>query len=174
MNKLTKTLILALFITGCATTTSSSSSEASLNANGLDEGIVSYVVDGDTVVLQIDGSEETVRLIGIDTPESRPGNQPVQCFGQQASDFLTAYLPEGTIVQFARDVEARDRYDRLLLYLYKDGEFVNEVLVREGYANARSYAPNTSLQDTLDDALDSAKASDRGLWAVCESSEQPL
>ena len=73
------------------------------------------------------GRDERVRLIGIDTPETVDPRKPVQCFGKEASDHTKALLPAGTAVRLERDAEARDRYDRLLAYVYRasDGLFVN-------------------------------------------------
>jgi len=137
---------------------------------------VDRVVDGDTVSLIIDGSEERVRLIGIDAPESVDRNSPIHCYGPEASTALKELLPEGTEVYVLRDVEARDRYDRLLLYIYRSSDdlFVNEWLVSEGYAEARGYRPNTTLQPILTEARDDAVENGRGLWGVCDGPEQPL
>src|SRR4051794_30500426 len=77
------------------------------------------VIDGDTVVLDIGGSEEHVRLIGIDTPETKKPDHPVECFGPEASARTTELLPKGTAVRLERDVEPRDRFDRLLAYVYR-------------------------------------------------------
>ena len=76
--------------------------------------VVERVVDGDTLVARIGNRSETVRLIGVDTPESVAPTRPVQCFGKEASHFLAAALPAGTEITLVRDVEARDVYDRLL------------------------------------------------------------
>ena len=103
------------------------------------------IVDGDTIRVQFgDGREEPVRYIGIDTPE-----RGEECF-QQASD-ANARLVEGARVRLERDVSERDRYDRLLAYVYReeDGVLVNEELVRQGYAVAKEYPPDTRLARRL-------------------------
>ena len=69
--------------------------------------------------VDIDGTRERVRLLGVDAPESVHPSVPVQCFGPEASEALGGLLPAGTAVRLERDVESRDRYDRLLLYLYR-------------------------------------------------------
>jgi len=138
------------------------------------EATVLFVIDGDTVELEIDGEKENVRLIGIDAPESRARTRPVQCYGKESSDFLTELLPQGTEVRIERDIEARDQYDRLLLYIYLDDLFINEEIVAEGFANAQSYKPNTTKQDILFKALDEAKKETKGLWADCDGPDQPL
>ncbi|MFV0260376.1 MAG: thermonuclease family protein, partial [Acidimicrobiales bacterium] len=81
----------------------------------VDTGVIERVVDGDTVVLDLAGTSERVRLIGIDSPESVAENRPVQCYGPEASEALKALLPPGTTVSSTRDVESRVRYERLLL-----------------------------------------------------------
>ena len=95
-------------------------------------------VDGDTIVVDIDGRRGAVRLIGIDTPESVAQDRPVECFGPEAKARTAELLPAGTLVRLERDVEARDRYDRLLAYVIRDDDdvFVNRLLVEEGFAES--------------------------------------
>jgi micrococcal nuclease len=126
------------------------------------------VVDGDTVEVQVGGREETVRLIGIDTPETVDPRSPVECFGAEASDRSKALLPEGTEVRLVADVEPRDRYDRLLAYVYRDdGTFVNLALVEDGYASVLTYPPNVAHVDEFTAAAARAREEGRGLWAAC-------
>lgn len=130
------------------------------------------VVDGDTVILRIGRIAERVRLIGIDTPETVKPDTPVQCFGPQASAHLKHLLPPGTPVRVARDAEARDRYGRLLLYLWKvsDGRFVNLEIAADGYGRPLSIAPNTAHRADISAAVDQARAAGRGLWKACPAS----
>lgn len=139
------------------------------------EGTVIRVVDGDTVVVDIGGAEESVRLIGIDTPETVAPNRPVECFGAEASRRLGELLPVGTEVRLERDVEPRDRYDRLLAYVFRsdDGLFLNHVQVSEGFAEAREYPPNTARRTELDGAERAARAAGAGLWAACGGADTP-
>lgn len=127
------------------------------------------VVDGDTIVVRIGGTEENVRLLGIDTPESVDPRSPVECFGKEAAAHTASLLPPGTEVQLVRDVEARDRYSRLLAYVYRagDGAFVNLELVQEGYAAVLSYPPNVAHADELAAAATRARDDARGLWSTC-------
>jgi micrococcal nuclease len=126
------------------------------------------VVDGDTVEVQVGGRKETVRLIGIDTPETVDPRSPVECFGAEASDRSKALLPEGTEVRLVADVEPRDRYDRLLAYVYRDdGTFVNLALVEDGYASVLTYPPNVAHVDEFTAAAARAREEGRGLWAAC-------
>ena len=126
------------------------------------------VVDGDTVEVRIGGREETVRLIGIDTPETVDPRTPVECFGQEASDRTKALLPAGTEVRLVADAEPRDRYDRLLAYVYRDdGTFVNLALVEDGYASVLTYPPNVAHASELTAAAARAREGGRGLWGAC-------
>ena len=138
--------------------------------------VVERVVDGDTIVATIGGRSETVRLIGVDTPESVAPTRPVQCYGKEASLFLAAVLPAGTGITLLRDVEARDVYDRLLGYVVRssDGIFVNLELVAAGYAAVLSYPPNDHYAAALDRAQAEAVASGRGLWSACGGPDVPL
>ncbi len=126
------------------------------------------VVDGDTVAVQVGGREETVRLIGVDTPETVDPRSPVECFGEEASDRTKALLPEGTAVRLVADAEPRDRYDRLLAYVYRDdGTFVNLALVEEGFASVLTYPPNVAHEADFTAAAARARDEGRGLWGAC-------
>lgn len=131
-------------------------------------GVVRYVVDGDTVDIEINGTEERVRLIGIDTPETKKPNTPVECFGPEASAFTTALLPVGTPLHLERDVEGRDKYQRLLAYVYlADGTFVNLEIVSRGYAHLLTIPPNVAHVDEFVSAARAAEAANTGLWGGC-------
>lgn len=121
---------------------------------------VTRVVDGDT--FELEGGER-VRLIGVNAPESVKPNSPVECFGKEASAFLKALLTDRE-VRLERDVSERDRYGRLLRYAYLGELFVNEYIVREGYATAASFPPDVARQDTLRAAELQARAEQKGLW----------
>ena len=131
------------------------------------------VVDGDTVVVQIADRTERVRLIGIDTPEATGGFLPVECFGDEASAFTRSLLPAGTEVRLTRDVEARDRYDRLLAYVYRavDGLFVNLEIAANGYAEALVIEPNAIHADAFYGAAARARDQGLGLWDACGSAD---
>jgi len=130
---------------------------------------VIYVTDGDTVGVEIDGVEERVRLIGIDTPETKKPNTPVQCFGPEATAFTKSLLPDGTALYVERDVEARDVYGRLLAYIYRsaDGMFVNMEIIGQGYARPLTIPPNVAHADEFVVAARNAEATNVGLWAGC-------
>ena len=97
---------------------------------------VKKVVDGDTITVRLSGRTETVRLIGVDTPETVHPTKPVECFGPEASAFTKSLLAPGTEVSVVRDAEARDRYGRLLAYVTRldDGLFVNRAILENGMA----------------------------------------
>lgn len=129
-------------------------------------------VDGDTidvVVYTPDGTRhERVRLIGIDTPETKKPNTPVQCWGPEASANTATMLPPDTPLHLERDVEARDPYDRLLAYVYlTDGRFVNLDIVSAGFARPLRIEPNTAHAGEFAAAARDAEAADRGLWGAC-------
>ncbi len=110
-------------------------------------------------------SGETVRYIGIDTPETVKPNAPIECFGKEASEKNRA-LVSGKKIRMQKDISDTDRYGRLLRYVYlEDGTLVNEVLVREGYAFASSFPPDIAMQEVFREAERSAKQNKRGLWA---------
>ncbi|HEX8205203.1 MAG TPA: thermonuclease family protein [Solirubrobacteraceae bacterium] len=123
------------------------------------------VVDGDTLV--VDG--ERVRLIGIDTPESVKPGTPVECFAREASAALKR-LVGGRRVRLVTDVERRDRYGRLLAYVYRGELFVNAELVRQGYATVATFPPNVRHVDELLHLQREARENTRGLWGACGSS----
>ena len=126
------------------------------------------VVDGDTIRVRIDGRTERVRYIGVDTPESVKPGTPVQCFAKKAST-ANAALVAGRSVELVGDVEQRDRYGRLLAYVYRepDGAFVNARLVRDGYARTLTIPPNVAHARELADLARAARRERRGLWSVC-------
>jgi len=134
------------------------------------------VVDGDTVVVRVSGREESIRLIGIDTPESVKPNTPVQCFALEASARTKALLPVGAGVRLEGDVEQRDRYKRLLAYVYRapDGLFVNLALAREGFALPYTFPPNVTHADDFVAAASEARQARRGLWSRCRDPAAPL
>ena len=137
--------------------------------------LVVRVIDGDTVLVSIGGAEESARLIGIDTPETKRPDTPVECFGPEASDRLHALLPPGTPVRLELDQEPRDRYGRLLVYLHRgtDDAFVNEVMAREGLADALSIAPNTAFESRFAAEVETARTNRIGLWANCPDAHSP-
>ena len=127
------------------------------------------VIDGDTVDIEIDGRTERARLIGVNTPETKHPTKPIECFGPEASAYITQLLPKGTDVRIERDTEARDRYGRMLLYLYRNSDnlFINLDLISRGYGTPMSIEPNTFHRNDFVHAAALAEASNVGLWKAC-------
>lgn len=130
-------------------------------------------VDGDTVWLRGTGEpgpvpaggRTKVRILEINTPEVFG---TAECFGPQASEYAVRRLPVGSTVWVAADREARDRYGRLLLYLWTaEGVFYDEAVLRDGYARALLVEPNDRFITTIRAAEDEARRSGRGLWGSC-------
>lgn len=132
-------------------------------------GRVVDIVDGDTLDIRIDGRVERVRLIGIDTPETKKPGTPVECFGPEATARLAALLPPGIEVVVERDIEPRDDFGRLLLYVFRfdDSLFVNADLLRQGFARPLDIAPNTTYADEFRRLSGVAESEKIGLWEAC-------
>jgi micrococcal nuclease len=139
-------------------------------SSGALTGHVVRVTDGDTIRVRLagGGALERVRLIGIDTPETVKPDTPVQCFGRRASARTHALL-DGRDVRLVRDAEERDRYGRLLAYVYRrpDGLFINAALARGGYARQLTIAPNVRFADRFRALVAEAREHRRGLWKSC-------
>lgn len=137
-----------------------------VGAGGSAEAAVERVVDGDTIEVDLGGTEEDVRYIGIDTPETVKPDAPVECFGPQASE-RNHELVDGQRVRLVFDRERRDDYGRLLAYIYVGDEFINGELVAGGYARTLEIEPNTAHADQLAHLQEQASAAGRGLWGAC-------
>jgi len=138
------------------------------NGAGGGTGRVMRVVDGDTIEVQLGATREKVRYIGVDTPETKHPAKGVECYGRQASE-LNARLVAGERVRLVRDVEERDRYGRLLAYVYRarDGLFVNAELARRGYAQPMPIAPDVRHAGRFANLARDAHRKGRGLWSAC-------
>jgi len=123
------------------------------------------VSDGDTIRVRLpSGAEERVRYIGVDTPE-RTG---AECYADEATAY-NARLVGGRRVRLVLDAEERDRYGRLLAYVFAGGVFVNARLVRDGYAQPLTVPPNVRFEDRFTRLAREARHARRGLWASCSS-----
>lgn len=134
-------------------------------------GRIASVTDGDTVVVDFGSAgTERVRLLGIDTPETVHPTKDTECWGPEASARMEELLPPGTEVLGQRDIEARDRYGRLLLYLWRadDGTFVNRLMLEEGHAVPLAIAPNNTRRAEMSAASAAARSAGLGLWGACE------
>jgi micrococcal nuclease len=133
------------------------------NQSFVGEFEVTRVVDGDTI--EIEGGER-VRYIGIDTPETVDPRKPVQCFGVEASN-KNKELVGGKTVRLEKDTTDRDKYKRLLRYVYAGDTFINLELVRQGFAYSYSYPPDIKYQEQIVAAQKEAENSKNGLWIAC-------
>jgi micrococcal nuclease len=130
---------------------------------------VTSVADGDTIKVDMNGKTESIRMIGVDTPESVKPNSPVQCYGKEASDFTKKNL-SGQTVRLEADTtgDNRDRYDRLLRYVYaQDGTLWNQKLIQDGYGFAY-LSFQFSKQADFAATQASAEESKLGLWTACK------
>jgi micrococcal nuclease len=134
-----------------------------------DVGVVEWVIDGDTVDIDIGGREERVRLIGIDTPELHTDSGDAECMAREALEFTAAQLPAGTEVRLERDIVGRDDYGRLLAYVYRraDDVLINELVVAHGFARPLTIAPNDTYRERFVAAAHAAETADLGLWGSC-------
>jgi micrococcal nuclease len=177
MKKLMILLLPLCLILGCDALNVSQESKVSLpfgRAYNYDDILVVRAVDGDTLKLE---NGERVRLIGIDTPEMHESNKlykdsqrtgrdirTIQAMGKKSYIF-TKGLVEGKRVRLEFDVEKKDRYERLLAYVYlKDGTFLNAEIVKQGYASLMTYPPNVKYADEFVKLYREARENNRGLW----------
>ena len=131
---------------------------------------VARVIDGDTIVIDTD---QKVRYIGIDTPELHDPRKPVQCFAQEAFE-KNKELIEGKTVRLEKDVSETDKYGRLLRYVFLDKPataepvFVNEYLVKEGFAHVATFPPDVKYENLFLQDQQDARLQNKGLWKNCE------
>jgi micrococcal nuclease len=159
--------LLVVPIAALAAACSSQPPKATAQPSGT--ATVERVVDGDTIIVHVSGRRERVRFIGMDTPESVKPNTPVQCFAIAASNRTKTLLPANTPVRLVSDVELRDKYKRLLAYVYRarDNLFVNLSLVHDGYALPYTFPPNVAHTSEFVAAAAEARTAGRGLWSAC-------
>jgi micrococcal nuclease len=150
----------------------------SLSAQTKEGATVTRIVDGDTLKVFYLGREESIRLIGIDTPESRVNkktekdaernNQDIKIIiemGKRATKYVEGLVKAGDTVTIEFDVQERDRYKRLLGYVYlSNGKMLNEEIVKAGYANVMTIPPTVKYKDRFLKAYQEARESKRGLW----------
>ncbi|MEY2849713.1 MAG: hypothetical protein RI885_2380 [Actinomycetota bacterium] len=131
---------------------------------------VERVVDGDTVVVVLDGESVRVRLLNVDSPESVKPDSPVECLGPEASAALSGLLPVGTTVTLEFDRETTDQYGRMLAAVVtSDGTFVTAALAGAGLAEPVVYGGNDRFLAEVERAADEARSARVGLWGgVCD------
>lgn len=144
------------------------------------KSIILKIIDGDTLLVEYKGKKENVRLIGIDTPESRlnrkalkdaqKGHEHIENIiksGQEATRFVRSLIKPGDEVHLEFDAQIRDKYGRLLAYVYlPDGRLLNEEILKAGYAQLLTYPPNVKYVDRFLKAYREARENKRGLWRI--------
>lgn len=157
-------LLVGLLVSGGVATSVTVAAVADTTES--DRAVVERVVDGDTVDVSLDGTSTRVRLLNIDTPESVDPNQPVQCLGPEASEFLKSRLPPGTVVTLEYDEERTDGWGRTLAGVSTpDGTLVNAEVARQGLAAAVVIGGNDRFFPEVERARDEAVAAGRGLYS---------
>lgn len=154
-----------------ASPTSTPTSEPTPEVKGeqSEEFLVTKIIDGDTI--EIEGGKK-VRYIGMDTPETVNPQKPVQCFGHEAAEKNKEWVL-GKKIRMEKDISETDRYGRLLRYVWVGEFFVNEQLVRQGYAQVSTYPPDVKYQDLFLAAQKEARENNRGLWQGCSYFGEP-
>lgn len=129
---------------------------------------VTEVKDGDTFNVKIGRHTETVRMLGIDTPETVDPRKPVQCFGKEASDQTKHLLTAQSVrLKLNPDREEKDKYGRYLAYVFLGNVFVNEQLLEEGYAREYTFGKPYMYQKEFRGIEKNAKETKKGLWGAC-------
>ena len=142
----------------------------SVSIKNPEKAFVKRVIDGDTIELS---SGQKVRYIGIDTPETVDPRKPVQCFGKEASA-QNKQLVEGKEVTLKKDVSETDKYGRVLRYVWIKSAtdaseiFVNDFLVRQGFARVATFPPDVAYVKQFIAAQEEARQNGRGLWSLCQ------
>lgn len=157
-------IVLAVYFT----VVSSKKKTTSLPVKSLHKVI--KVVDGDTIMVEIDGREETVRLIGVDSPEIVDISKPVQCFAKESSDFARNILTGKNIyLEPDSSQDNRDKFNRLLRYVFlKDNTNFNLLLIKEGYGREYTYKGRIyKYRGGFTAAEKEAKTNQLGLWSAC-------
>lgn len=141
---------------------------------------VLYVIDGDTIKVLMAGNKESIRLIGIDTPESKANKKArkdagrsgkdlktIVGLGKTAAAFTRSLVKPGDLITIEQDAQPRDRYGRILAYVYlKSGKMLNEEIIAAGYASVMTIPPNVRYQARFLTAYRAARERAAGLWAA--------
>lgn len=170
--RLVPLLLLLLVLSGCG-------EKGSAGQVG-EYATVERITDGDTFSVIFNGRKEKIRLIGIDTPESRRNNrsekqgkeenldqETIVAMGKEAKKFISSLINKGDRVKLEFDAQERDRYGRFLCYVYlEDGRMLNEVIISEGYAYPLTIAPNVKYEEKFRAAFVYARENSKGLWGA--------
>ncbi len=132
--------------------------------------LVDRVLDGDTFIVKIDNKSETVRMLGIDTPETVDPRKPIQCFGKEASHKTKELLNgKSVILKIDSSQNILDKYNRILAYVYVDNFFINKYLIENGYAREYTYQKAYTFQKDFKKLMKQAQNQKLGLWGVCSN-----
>ncbi|TLM84015.1 hypothetical protein FDW83_08570 [Pseudarthrobacter sp. NamE2] len=163
-----------LIIAAAATTALVAGSVAVSAAANADSGTVVRVVDGDTLIVSINNGEHTIRLLNVDTPETKDPNQPVECLGPEATKYLEEKLPRGTKVRLEFDVERHDKYGRTLAGVFApDGALVNAEITRAGLGIPVQVGRNAKFLPPVETAYEEARNAKAGLFSEAEDCTLP-
>src|SRR5580765_5510857 len=167
-------LIAILWLVFLAISTISGTDWLKKGTNKLEQGqpglySIANFIDGDTIAVNMNGSVETIRMIGVDTPETHRPNTPVQCYGPDAANFTKNLIGQSNVRLQADPLDTnRDRYGRLLRYVFlPDERMVEAELINNGYGFAYTQFP-FSKSDEFKTAEANAKAAGKGLWSACQ------
>jgi len=142
------------------------------------ECIVTRIIDGDTFVCVTIDNEEKIRLIGVDAPESRMNRKTqsdmeksgldykaIKALGRQSTEFIKTQIKPTDVIKLELDIQKRDSNGRILAYVYlSNGKMLNELLVKEGFAQVATYPPNVKYKDIFLEAQREARENKKGLW----------
>ena len=177
MHRLILAIFLALTLTSCDQIPKENKNQfASKDWQIYQKTKVKYAVDGDTIWVDIDGKDEKVRFVGVNTPEIAKDGKPAEFMADEAKDFTNSILKNKEIY-LERDISDRDKYDRLLRYIWLEEPVANPslsdiekntlngILVKEGYAYANYYKPDIKYQEYLKELEKSAQENKKGIWS---------
>ena len=164
-------------VQGSGTTTSRTSGSTSTSATGVGALVpVLSVIDGDTIAVREDGIRRKIRLIGVDTPETRKPNTPVQCYGKEASSRMQSLVQSRSVrLQADPSQGDTDKYGRSLRYVFTaDGRNVAQTLIEGGFGREYTYDTAYGFQAQFRAAESAARSTRRGLWGACPSFGSPV
>jgi micrococcal nuclease len=156
--------ILHLIVDQSVSVSSSSRLKLDSNMKYID-ALVTNVVDGDTIHVLIHNQKETVRLVLVDTPETKHPNKPIEPFGSEASKFVKDLL-EGKKVKLEQDISTTDRYGRLLMYVWLNDRMVNEILLERGLARVAVFPPDVKYVEAFRAVQKKAQEAQLGIWSL--------
>lgn len=176
LKKLFLVILFAISLSSCEDISSENQSNLSQNKPAYEKAKVLYAVDGDTIRVDIDGYEEKVRFVGVNTPELAKDGKPHEFMAEEAKNFTSNQLRHKEIY-LEKDVTDRDKYDRMLRYIWLEKpvtnptkedieeKTLNGILIKEGYAYSNYYKPDTKYQKHLDEIEKTAQDKGLGIWS---------